>query len=71
VTKYKINRDQSKKSSTLSKLEVDGFKNFSHLKLITIKTPNALKNHYINTNDFFLGLLLVVIIAYLLSMIDY
>ena len=53
MTKYKINRDQSKKSSTLSKLEVDGFKNFSHLKLITIKTPNALKNHYIKTNDFF------------------
>ena len=69
MTKYKINRDQ-KETSVPTKEQMQKYKDFSHLKANYDKATKRPKKPIYKDKRFFLGLLIIVIIAYLLSMID-
>jgi len=69
VTKYKINRDQ-KEPSVPSKEQMQKYKDFSRLKANYDQTSKRPKKPLYKNKKFFLGLLIIVIIAYLLSMME-
>jgi len=69
VTKYKINRDP-KDPSVPTKEQMRKYKNFSQIKANYDKTTKRPKKPLYKDKRFFLGLLIIVIIAYLLSTID-
>jgi len=69
VTKYKINRDQ-KEPSVPTKEQMEKYKDFSRLKANYDKVTKRPKKPLYKDKRFFLGLLVIAIIAYLLSLID-
>jgi hypothetical protein len=69
VTKYKINRDQ-KNPSVPTKEQMQKYKDFGSLKANYDKTTKRPLKPIYKDKRFFLGLLIIVIIAYLLSIID-
>ncbi|MGV6862316.1 MAG: hypothetical protein ACWA41_11125 [Putridiphycobacter sp.] len=68
MTKYKINRDQ-KNPKVPTKAEMEKYKDFSRLTANYDKFAKRPKKPLYKDKKFFIGLLIVVLIAYLLSLI--